>query len=58
MPVSKRGQYTVVGLLAAVPLVFTSATAWAEESIVIDFVRHGQDAANAAGIIETTPPGD
>ena len=30
MPVSKRGRYAVVGLLAAVPLVFTSATAWAE----------------------------
>jgi broad specificity phosphatase PhoE len=58
MPVPKRARYAVVGLLAAVPLVFMSATAWAEESIVIDFVRHGQDAANAAGIIETTPPGD
>jgi broad specificity phosphatase PhoE len=58
MPVSKRVRYFVVGLLAAVPLIFTSATAWAEEPIVIDFVRHGQDAANAAGIIETTPPGD
>ncbi len=57
MPVSKRVQYFVVGLLAAVPLVFTSATAWADEPIVIDFVRHGESMANAAGIIDTVPPG-
>jgi histidine phosphatase superfamily protein (branch 1) len=55
---SRQRRYAVAGLLAAVPLVLGSATAWAEESVVIDFVRHGQDAANAAGVIETTPPGD
>lgn len=53
-----RFRYVAAGLLSTVPLLFGSATAWAEESVVIDFVRHGQDAANAAGVIETTPPGD
>jgi hypothetical protein len=58
MPGLRRRRCAAAGLLSAVPLLFGSATAWAEESVVIDFVRHGQDAANAAGIIETTPPGD
>ncbi len=58
MPVSRSLRYAVAGLLSVLPLAFSSATAWAEESVVIDFVRHGQDAANAAGVIETTPPGD
>jgi hypothetical protein len=57
-PRRRRRRYVAAGLLSTVPLLFGSATAWAEESIVIDFVRHGQDAANAAGVIETTPPGD
>jgi hypothetical protein len=35
-----------------------SALAWADdESIVIDFVRHGESIDNHAGIIDTTPPG-
>jgi histidine phosphatase superfamily protein (branch 1) len=53
-----RFRYVAAGLVSTVPLLFGSATAWAEESVVIDFLRHGQDAANAAGVIETTPPGD
>ena len=57
MVYSRRIRYVVAGLLSAVPLVFTSATAWAEESIVIDFVRHGQSIANAGGTIDTVPPG-
>jgi broad specificity phosphatase PhoE len=57
MPVSRSLRYAVVGLLSAVPLAFTSATAWAEESIIIDFVRHGQSIANADGTIDTVPPG-
>lgn len=57
MPVPKRARYAVAGLLAAVPLVFMSATAWADEPIIIDFVRHGQSLANAAGTIDTVPPG-
>ena len=32
--------------------------AWADDgSIVLDFVRHGESVDNAAGIIDTTPPG-
>lgn len=38
-------------------LCFGSATASADESIVIDLVRHGQSTANAAGIIDTAVPG-
>jgi hypothetical protein len=35
-----------------------SALAWADDgSIVLDFVRHGQSIDNAAGIIDTAPPG-
>jgi hypothetical protein len=34
-----------------------SALAWADESVVIDFVRHGESIDNHAGIIDTTPPG-
>jgi hypothetical protein len=35
-----------------------SALAWADdESITLDFVRHGQSVDNAAGIIDTQPPG-
>ncbi len=35
-----------------------SALAWADdESIVIDFVRHGESIDNHAGIIDTIPPG-
>ncbi|MDM4138567.1 MULTISPECIES: histidine phosphatase family protein [Mycobacterium] len=34
-----------------------SATASADESIVIDLVRHGQSTANAASLIDTAPPG-
>jgi broad specificity phosphatase PhoE len=54
---SRRRRYAVAGLLAAVPLVFASSTAWAEESIILDFVRHGQSLANADGTIDTVPPG-
>jgi len=35
-----------------------SALAWADdESILLDFVRHGESIDNNAGIIDTTPPG-
>ncbi|MCV7330719.1 phosphoglycerate mutase family protein [Mycobacterium cookii] len=35
-----------------------SALAWADDgSIVLDLVRHGESTANAAGIIDTVPPG-
>jgi hypothetical protein len=37
----------------------SSALAWADDvdSIVLDLVRHGESVDNAAGIIDTTPPG-
>lgn len=54
-----RKQFRYVGtvLLSAVLLCIGSATAWAEEPIIIDFVRHGQSVANAAGLIDTAVPG-
>lgn len=54
---SKRFRYGAAAALAPALLCLGSATAWADESIVIDFVRHGETTANAAGIIDTVPPG-
>ena len=54
---SKRFRYGVPVLLAPALLCLGSATAWADESIVIDFVRHAQSVANANGTIDTVPPG-
>jgi Histidine phosphatase superfamily (branch 1) len=48
----------VVGLLSTGLLSMASGLAWADdESVVIDFVRHGESIDNHAGIIDTTPPG-
>ena len=48
----------VVALMATGLMSIGSAVAWADdESIVIDFVRHGESIDNHAGIIDTTPPG-
>jgi hypothetical protein len=48
----------VVGLLSTGLLSMASGLAWAgDESIIIDFVRHGESIDNNAGIIDTTPPG-
>ncbi|EID11299.1 pe_pgrs family protein [Mycobacterium xenopi RIVM700367] len=44
-------------LLATVLFGLGSGKAWADESIVIDFVRHGQSVANAEGVIDTGVPG-
>ncbi len=44
-------------LLSAVLLCTGSATVSADESIVIDLVRHGRSVANAAGLIDTSVPG-
>jgi hypothetical protein len=53
-----RYRYIAVGLLSTGLLSIGSAMAWADdESIVLDFVRHGQSIDNAAGIIDTEPPG-
>jgi hypothetical protein len=53
-----RLRFVVVGLLSTGLLSVGSALAWADDgSIVLDFVRHGQSIDNAAGIIDTEPPG-
>jgi hypothetical protein len=53
-----RLRFVAIGLLSTALLSVGSAPAWADDgSIVLDFVRHGQSVDNAAGIIDTTPPG-
>jgi ribonuclease H / adenosylcobalamin/alpha-ribazole phosphatase len=53
-----RLRFATVGLLSTGLLSIGSAMAWADDgSIVLDFVRHGQSVDNAAGIIDTQPPG-
>lgn len=48
----------VVGLLSIGLLSTASALAWADDgSVIIDFVRHAESIDNAAGIIDTNPPG-
>ncbi|MGB6515508.1 MAG: histidine phosphatase family protein [Mycobacterium sp.] len=53
-----RLRFVTVGLLSTALMSVGSALAWADDgSIVLDFVRHGQSLDNAAGIIDTQPPG-
>jgi hypothetical protein len=53
-----RLRYVAVGLLSMAMMSIGSAIASADdESIVLDLVRHGQSVDNAAGIIDTEPPG-
>src|ERR1700744_2932527 len=53
-----RLRFITVGLLSTALMSVGSAVAWADdESIIIDFVRHGESIDNNAGIIDTTPPG-
>ncbi len=52
-----RLRFVTMSLLSTGLLSLGSALAWADDSIVLDFVRHGQSVDNAAGIIDTTPPG-
>jgi broad specificity phosphatase PhoE len=52
-----RLRLVTVGLLSTGLLSIGSALAWADESIVLDFVRHAQSVDNAAGTIDTAPPG-
>ncbi|MGH3635306.1 histidine phosphatase family protein [Mycobacterium sp.] len=52
-----RFGYGAFALLTPVLLGMGTATAWAEESIISDFVRHAQSVANQNGIIDTVPPG-
>ncbi|MGC2654709.1 MAG: histidine phosphatase family protein [Mycobacterium sp.] len=50
-----RLRHVAVGLLSAGPLFLGSATAWADESITLDFVRHGESGDMA--VINTLVPG-
>ena len=53
-----RLRFITVGLLSTALMSLGPALAWADdESIVLDFVRHGESIDNNAGIIDTTPPG-
>jgi hypothetical protein len=54
-----RLRYITIGLLTTGLMSTGSALAWADDggSIVLDLVRHGQSVDNAAGIIDTQPPG-
>ena len=53
-----RLRFATVGLLSTAMMSIGSAMAWADdESILLDFVRHGESIDNKAGIIDTTPPG-
>jgi hypothetical protein len=53
-----RLRFVTVGLLSTALMSVGSALAWADDgSIVLDFVRHGQSIDNAAGIIDSQPPG-
>src|ERR1700759_2186497 len=53
-----RLSFFVVGLLSAALTSIGSAFAWADSTdITLDFVRHAQSVDNAAGIIDTVPPG-
>jgi hypothetical protein len=57
MSTRNRLRFIVVGLLSTGLMSMGSALAWADESIVLDLVRHGESTANMAGIIDTAPPG-
>jgi hypothetical protein len=53
-----RLRFVVVGFLSTALMSMGSALAWADdESILLDFVRHGESIDNNAGIIDTTTPG-
>jgi hypothetical protein len=53
-----RLRFVTMGLLSTAMMSIGSALAWADDgSIVLDFIRHGQSIDNAAGIIDTAPPG-
>ena len=53
-----RLRFAAIGLLSTALLSVGPALAWADDgSVVLDFVRHGQSIDNAAGIIDTSPPG-
>jgi hypothetical protein len=51
-----RFRYVAVGLLSTALLGIAGATAWAEESITLDFIRHGESIDNMKNILDTMPP--
>ncbi|HEY1839071.1 MAG TPA: histidine phosphatase family protein [Mycobacterium sp.] len=53
-----RFRFVAAGFLSTALMAIGPALAWADDqSIVLDFVRHGESIDNSAGIIDTTPPG-
>jgi broad specificity phosphatase PhoE len=55
-PRHHRFRYVAVGLLSTALLAIAAATAWAEESITLDFIRHGESIDNMKNILDTMPP--
>jgi broad specificity phosphatase PhoE len=54
----RRYRYLAIGVVSTGLLFIGPAIAWADTGdITIDFIRHGQSIDNAAGIIDTVPPG-
>lgn len=56
-PRQHRFRYVAFGMVSTGLLFVGPAMAWADDSITLDFVRHGESVDNAAGIIDTAPPG-
>lgn len=54
---TKQFRSVAAALFSTALLYAGSVPAWADESIVIDFVRHAQSVDNAAGVIDTAVPG-
>jgi hypothetical protein len=54
-----RLRFVAIGFLSTALMSIGSALAWADDdtSIILDLVRHGESVDNAAGIIDTEPPG-
>lgn len=54
----RRPSCVAATVVAAIVLMLGSALpAWAAEAMTLTFVRHGESAANAAGVIDTSVPG-
>jgi broad specificity phosphatase PhoE len=55
---TRRVLGVVIAAVTAAMLFFVSALpAWAADSMMLTFVRHGESEANAAGVIDTSVPG-
>ncbi|MCV7335926.1 histidine phosphatase family protein [Mycobacterium senegalense] len=53
----RRGRAVSTAAAAATLLVVTALPAWAAESMTITFVRHGESAGNASGVMDSSIPG-